>query len=367
MTKEIISDKQGIILVVEFVMGSSFIAGTANIAQRDAWIAIILAMSLSIPFIMMQCRIASIFPEKDFFQVLEFIFGKVFGKVIILLYIWFTIHVAALVLNITGEFINILGLYLTPKILPMICIALLCISALKEGMEVLGRWGELFLPIQICIFLFLVLLGIPQMDFNNIRPILFHGIQPVMKATFSAFEFPFTQVIIFTMIKSSFKTNRSIYKICIIGMLIGGGILLITTFRNIFVMGEDGLRYFFPTEASESMVQIGDFIQRLEIAAVIVYLSTGFIKISICLFAADRGIQKLFNLEEYSFLATPTTLLMLYLSYILYVDTKSTFEWASQIYQYYSFLFQILFPFLIFLLCEFRNYRIKKGRLGGCE
>lgn len=49
MNKEVISDKQGINLVILFIMGSTLVIGTGAEAGKDSWLAIIIAIIFSFP------------------------------------------------------------------------------------------------------------------------------------------------------------------------------------------------------------------------------------------------------------------------------------------------------------------------------
>ena len=43
MKNEMISERQGIVLIIMFIVGSTFLIGSGGIAKQDAWISIIIA------------------------------------------------------------------------------------------------------------------------------------------------------------------------------------------------------------------------------------------------------------------------------------------------------------------------------------
>ena len=45
MKNEVISERQGAVLIILFIIGSTSLLGTGNHAKQDAWIAIIIAMT----------------------------------------------------------------------------------------------------------------------------------------------------------------------------------------------------------------------------------------------------------------------------------------------------------------------------------
>ena len=109
---------------------------------------------------------------------------------------------------------------------------------------------------------------------------------------------------------------------------------------------------YFPSYVAISRVNIGNFLQRLEISVTIVFILSGFIKISICLLAATKGVSKLFGCKDYRFLVTPVGLLMVNLAYLVYDSIMEMFEWAQEIWPYYAFPFQVVLPLIILIAVE---------------
>lgn len=360
MNKEKISDKQGIALVALFIMGSSLVIGTGSIAGKDTWLAIILAILFSFPMLMVYARVLFVFPEKDLFDILEIVFGEFFGKIISILYIWYAFHLGVMVLRNFGEFINTVALEETPMIIPIIVLAFLCIWGIKNGMEVLGRVGEVALIILIPLIFLTIGLLMPEVELNNIRPILSNGMNPVLKGAFSVFSFPFAETILFSFVFSGLKKKNSPYKVYTLGLLIGGMIIFATAINELLVLGvNEYTTTYFPAHSSVSRIDVGTFLQRLEIIVAISFLGSGFVKICICLLGACNGIAKVFNFHDYRFIVVPIGLLMINLSYFIYDSTMEMGEWAFTTYDYYAFFYQVILPVFIIIFAEFKKKRLE--------
>lgn len=360
MNKEVISDIQGISLMIFFISGSSIVTQTAQEAGSDSWIAILLGIILSLPIVYIYARLLSLFPGKDLFDILTYVFGKFLGKGIALLYIWFSIHLGAFIIRDYGEFPVTISLPETPMIVPMIAITFLATWGVKEGIEVLGRWTLFFLILVSPLPGITMLLLIPEMDFNNIQPILYNGIKPVMDGAFSVFSFPFGETIIFLMVLSSLKSRKSSYKIYIKGLLIGGVLLACVTLTEVLVLGSDLYSAtYFPSHSVASKINIGGFLQRMEVFIIISLFIASFIKISICLLAASRGIAKVFNYDDYRFIVGPIALLMLNLAYLLHDSLIEMVEWGGEVWKYYTFPFMVIMPIFILIGAEIKNKRNK--------
>jgi spore germination protein KB len=224
----------------------------------------------------------SIFQDKDLFDILDIVFGKVIGKLFAVLYSLYAFHLGALVLRNFGEFINSIAMPETPMFLPMLCIGITCIIAARSGIEVMGRTAAYFLPVLFFILLAVQLLAIPQLKMNYLKPVMGNGITPVITAGFAAFAFPFAETVLFTGAFSGLKTKRSSYRIYFWGLLIVSAIIIITTVRNIGVLGNMRDNFYFPAYAAVSAINIGDFIQRIEVTVSFVFVFGVLIKTSIC-------------------------------------------------------------------------------------
>ena len=64
MEKEVISQKQAIIIMSTFIIGSTAILGIGTHAKQDIWIATIIAMVMTSLIFAVYGRISSLFPGK---------------------------------------------------------------------------------------------------------------------------------------------------------------------------------------------------------------------------------------------------------------------------------------------------------------
>lgn len=359
--KEIISDRQGIILLILFVLGSSLIVGTMGEAKQDSWIAVLMGLVITLPVIFVYARLLTLFPGKDLYEILEIVFGKVIGKLIAILYIWYSIHLGAMVLYNFSSFINIVGLPETPRVVPSICFMILCVYGVKLGIEVMGRWGEFFITILLVIAVIIALLSTPNFNLDNIRPVLSNGMKPIMNGALATFAFPLSETVVFLGLFSSLQKNASRYKVYIMGLAAGTLLLFAITIMNTLVLGTyfKSLTYFI-TYITTARISIGNFIQRIEILVSVAFLVAGFVKISICLMSAARGISKLLNFNDYRLIVIPIALILLNLSFFVYEDLMDSQRFVANVYPYYTILINALGPIGILIMAEFK---IRKKRV----
>lgn len=360
MHKELISDRQGILLVVIFIIGTNVIQVTGLDAKQDFWLAIILAMVLALPIIFIYSRLHVIFPGKDLFDIIEICLGKFFGKVFVILFTFYMFETASEVLRNFAQFVNIASFPETPIIIPAAFIIAVCTWAVKEGIEVMGRWSLPFFLVIIFSAIASALLLIPDMNIDNLQPILSNGIQPIMKGISLAFLFPFTQILPFTMVFSDFQSKKSPYKVYLRSLAIGGVIVVFISFITVVVLGvNEAQSVYHASYIASKRINIGKYLQRLEILNAIIFSLGAFIKVSIYLLATSKGVAKIFRLSDYRFIVVPSALLILNLSYFLVNSIMEFWEWTDFAWKYYAFLFQAILPVIVWVAAE-----IKKKQLG---
>lgn len=214
MDREVLSRRQAISLITLFLIGDTLIFAVGPAAKKNFWLAIILAGVCTIPLILVFINLHKSFPDKNLLEINETLFGRFLGKSLNLLFLIFVLQYVISVLRSFGEFVITVGFPETPMVVPMIFIIILSIWAAKEGIEVLGRYSQLILiPLVIFVILASVLL-IPNMNINNIRPLYYIELAPLIQGTLSTFTFAFGEIVIVFMIfkiSSSKDFKRSLY------------------------------------------------------------------------------------------------------------------------------------------------------------
>jgi spore germination protein KB len=355
MRKEVITDKEAICLYVSFNIGSSLIMGCGGEAKNDAWIAVIAGAVMALPALLVYSRLLAIYHGKDLFEILELTLGKWMGALVAIIYILYAFHLGALVLRNFGEFINIIAMPETPMLFPLFCIGIVCIIAARLGIEVMGRTTTYFLPIVIFIIAAVQLLGIPMLKVEYLKPVLGNGLAPVLEGGFSTFSFPLAETVLMAGLFSSLKTRKSPYRVYFWGLLIALSLIMTVTLRNICSLGNIQGSFYFPSYAAVSMINIGDFIQRIEVTVSFVYLFGILMKGSVCLLVASKGLAKLLRLNDYRSVVIQLGLLMILFSYTVYDNSMEMKYWAFKVYPYYAFPMQVIIPIALWIIAEVKN------------
>lgn len=355
MSKESITQKQSIVMMITYMLGSSMVLGAGSEAKQDVWLALLIAMLISVPVMYIYIRFHVIYPDKSLYEILNTVFGRVLGKIVAIPFIWFAFHLGALVLRNFLEYIKIVSMTKTPMFAFAIVMIISSIYGVRAGVEVIGRWTTIILPFLMLSVLIVTVFLSPLFDFGNLKPVLYNAI--------SALAFPFAETVIFTAVLDKIRDKRSLYKIYYVSLIFSGIVLIIISLRSILTLGAENVgNMYFASYAAVGLIDIGDFLERIEVSVTVVFLFGGYVKNSICLYAASTGIANVLNIDNYRQIVTPVGMLMLVFSFIIYNNTMEMFEWANKIYKYYAIPFEVVLPLIVLIVAEIKIRLTKKKK-----
>lgn len=356
MQKEVISQKQAIIIMSAFIIGSSSVVAAGSDAKQDYWIAWLISISMGAIIVAIYARISKLYPQEEFPAVLNTLFGKVGGTIINLIYTWYAFHLFSLILRNFSEFVGIVSLNQTPSFVFGYFAAVLSIWTIRSGFEVIGRVLSIFFPLFIILVITVDLLSIKLFDFDNLKPVLYDGIGPVLKSSFALFSFPYAETVLFLYLMGSIRKTSSPYKIYYASLLLGGIILASISIRTILIIGVPNISIQkFPIYSAVRLINVADFLQRIESTVAISFIITGYSKGSVCLYVTTKGLSSAFNIKDYRKMVAPIGLLAVLYSIFIFENASEMFYWATEINPYYTIPFQVIIPIIIWITAEIKS------------
>jgi len=250
-----ISNYQLGMLIMGFLFGSSAVMNPTIQVAQDAWLAYIFGLVQGLALIWIYVKLSLLNQGQSLIEILKTHFGKYLGTMVSLLYIWYFVHLAALVLRNYGEHMTVTVFFDTPEVFTMGCFALLVGYCLRSGLEVTARAAEMLMPYLFLFVLAIFLLLAREYDMQNIFPILENGLAPVIKVSYSLLTFPFGEMVAFLMIFPALSSYKSLKKVTLLSSLLMGLILLGITLRDLLSLGPDLLvRLVFPPSLSTELI-----------------------------------------------------------------------------------------------------------------
>jgi spore germination protein KB len=158
------------VLTILFTTGTTFLVIPATMAaetKQDAWLSsllgIIICSGLAYFFILCGRNMG----RKNYIQYLEEVYGKIFGKMIGFLYVFFSFIRTATLLSYVGFFTTTHMLTNTPIEIFHIMLAILIILVARAGLEVLARTGELLILWVFFLLAALFIFLLPEVSLNG--------------------------------------------------------------------------------------------------------------------------------------------------------------------------------------------------------
>ncbi len=353
MNKQTISGRQIVSIAALFIIGSSLILSISSNANEDSWIGFLIAYAAYLPVLYLYMRLLGHYPGKDIFEICLEVFGPVAGRIAIALLVWYAVHLGALVLQNFASFIQVTTFDQMPQVISLMSFAALAIWASRKGVETVARCSLVMLPILVVIVALTFVFLAKEMHPEYLLPVG-ENLSEVPKDALSDFAYPLGETVMLLGIASSFG-GRACGRKFLIGSVIGAVTILVGGFvRNTMVLGFPLMRDSnFPSFHAVSIAVVGGFLSRIEAVITANLLMAGFVKISVCILAASRGMAKLLNADDQSPFVAPLGLLMVALGSIVYQSTREIIQFID-VYKYYALPFQILIPLLLLGVAEIR-------------
>lgn len=362
---EKISPIQLFILLFLSIQGSAVVVGVGNEAKQDAWIAVFIATCIGIGLFLLYFAISTMHPNKTLFEIMEVAFGRKISVGLSLLFIEFFFYVASRVLRDFCELISTVSFSNTPITVLAVVFAIVISYILYLGIEVLGRTSEIFFPYTTG-FLFLITIFLyfgKQVHLEYIKPILAHGVKPLAQAIFPGLmTFPFGEVFVFTSILGFVQPYQKARKAGLISVITTGLVLTYYSFIKIAVLSQEvNQNSIFPLLSATRQVSLANFIERIDALVVFVVMMGIFIKVSIFLFAALKGIEFITKLP-YRLFVVPVCLLNAVISVLIATNYEEHIKEGLKIVtKFLHFPLTIIFPVILYLTLLWKRKRGKGG------
>ena len=355
-----ISVRQFTVVVMFYTIGTSILvipAGLAADAGQDAWIAAMLGWLIGLGCVGLYIILGKQFTNMTLYEYNEKVFGKWAGKLISLFFTFISFVGAATVLYYVGNFMTTQVMPETPIESFLILFAGILVMGLRLGLEVFARTAEILFPWFLILFITLTLFLIPEIEIQKIQPVLEAGITPIMKGALTFMSFASLPLILFLTISPSLINKpEDAGKAFFIGALLGGVFAIIITFLSISILGANfSGRNMYPSYALAKKINVGNFIQRVEIFIAGMWFMTIFFKAIIYSYSFLSGLAQIFGLKDYRPFALPYGLILVVYSLAVYPNAVYMMDFDSSIWPPYALVFGLFLPLFILVVGMLRK------------
>ena len=252
---------------------------TIKIAGINAYIGVIIGTIIGLVPLLMFIYISNYEIDKPLYIKTKIIFGKVLGTIINIILIILYLILATTILFNTSNFIISQYLTDTPIILVTIIFALTGYHAINKGINTITKTSLIYTIIIIVLFILATIGLIPEIELDNLKPILEYGINKPFIAglTYSLIlTIPISSLV--TIPKSNIDNYQKTTKYIIITYLITTIMVFFMSFVTSACLGKYLLlQYQYPVYMTLKRISIFGFIDRIENFLSIEWILSSFI------------------------------------------------------------------------------------------
>lgn len=355
-----ISVRQFTILVILFITGSSILIAPGTMVQltkQDAWITAILGVGIALLLVILYNAVGSIGPSMTLVEMNEKVLGKLVGKIVTTVFLFFTLVVSSELLYFIGSFMKVQIMPETPLVAFHLLFVSVIIIGVRYGLETIARTAEIIFPFFIFLFVLFVLLLSPDIEIQNVQPILetkpksmIYGILLFVS------NFSFSSIVLLMIFPIAVNNLKQAKKAFFKGTLIAGIILIIVTLLTIVVLGEkETSQLMYPTFSLGKSIEIGNFIQRLEMIVAFIWIVTLFFMLNLFFYATVVGFAQLVSIKDYRPLTLPLGLIVVALSVIVHPNVVHSMEYNKGAWIPFGATFGVLLPLLLLVVAKVRK------------
>ncbi|MEA5059164.1 Spore germination protein YndE [bioreactor metagenome] len=344
---------------------TSFISG---VTEQESWMTIVFAIVLSVPLLYLYRTLMVMFPDKNFLEIMDAVYGRILGKILGIGYAWFFITLSALNMHDLGDFAKITVMTETPHlVLAMLCI-LVAVYAVRHGLRVVTQYGTLFTYIEFGIVAITFILLLNQLDIHHLLPIFNLPAIKYVQSTHLILTIPFGELVVFLMLTPCVKMNpKQATKYWFWGVMMGMLTLLAVNVRDIAILGKTFDMFTLPGLVTLRLVSLGQALSRMEILFAVALIMLLFFKITVLCYVSTITVAQLFNTTAYRHLALIMGLLIIFYGPTLYPDPVAHTLSAWEVIPFIWTIFEFLIPFLTFILAKIRKLPQKRQAAAGSQ
>jgi len=357
----------GIIIALIFATGAVTLPMfTGLVAQHDGWLAAPIGSVFGALILAVIVYLDRRFPGQSLPDYCQAVVGPWLAKAVLLLYAMYFLHLAALVVRESTDFLRS-GFY--PVASPLVLgtpLLLLTTYISWHGLEIIGRTTLIVVPVQIVFTLIVTAAAAAQVQPQLILPLFERGVVPVLRASLIPAAW-FGEVIAIAFFFASVRGERGRAVAAFAGTGIVLALIVIGGLSAGMLFGDQVGRLAYPFSSVARFVTIGGFL-RIDPLAMAVWLFLTVIKVAILQHVTVMALARLLNLSDNRPLALPLAGLVLLLSDGLFSNKQEVDAWLLAGWPVYSFCMQLLLPLAIVLVAAVRSVRGRaKGGAGAAR
>lgn len=352
-----ISSQQFAAMTFLLLIGSVLVYVPGNAAGQSAWIATLLGSISGLYVLFAVFKLQAMFPEQRITLVSTQVLGKIPGTILNILFCW---SIFIYLSGLLYEMVILLTVVYPaiPNTVLIFLTILTCVYCLYQGLNIMGRLGELFVWICLIFIVLGIIVALPLVDLTKLKPVV-EAWKPLIAGSVYCADWPFDIVVIwglFLPMVSSIKENTK----KIFGWyLISAIVLVILDAQTLSILGRELTQTSrFPLFEIYRLVGFGEF-RRLELSFLVLWLISGITPIIILYQGMNFILQDIFSLKDYKALILPTGLLLGVLTLYMYPADIPYLVLGFKYIPTYTFPVNFLYPTIILVAAVIKQKKTR--------
>ncbi|MDQ0900673.1 endospore germination permease [Paenibacillus sp. V4I7] len=270
-------------------------------AKQDAWVSVLIAGCIALLIAVITTKLVLLHPEQTFIQFSQTIMGKWLGKIVIVIYLvqWYTI--IPIVLRQFSDLLRVLLLNTTPGIfiiVPMVLIVMYV--TYSGGIDGIGRVSEILGPVIFLMVLLVLTTSVINIQWNRLLPFYVDsGMGAIIKGALPPASY-LGHAVEFFMISPFLFTPRKGSPYVIWGVAIASFGVLLSMIMVILTVGVNlSSKMWYPFFEMTKKIAVFGFIENLDAIAVVIWIASVFVKLSIYMFVASYGTAQFLQVKNW--------------------------------------------------------------------
>ncbi|HYE81142.1 MAG TPA: GerAB/ArcD/ProY family transporter [Clostridia bacterium] len=325
-------------------------------AAQAGWVSPAVSTVLFIPLILIIDSLLKKYEGQSMSGIITSIMGKYLGKLVLVIYLLWGVWLSAMY---TRYYVDRLTSSIYPNISNNVLIILTLIPIaymLRSGFTVIARMSEILLPFigTMLVMLSIFLLGRIRTD--NVLPIYFNDIMPIVKASFGSSSVLAYLFLLF-FLSDKVVNLKSFKKFGYITTYVNISSMILVIFITIGVLGSSvAQRSPMPVLSTVKQVSLMDTIENIEAIIIAIWIFADFTLISTLFVVTLNLIKSIFKLSDTKPLINIYAILIYFLSLGICSNKFELEESANKLLVPLNIVLGYGFPIILFVLSK-----LKKG------
>ena len=332
-------------------------------ANQDAWLVLsisplyILIISAPVLFLLNK------FKGRTVMEIFEVLMGKYLGKAAGLILTAFCAFCFGACMLITSVFINTYVLDQTPTWAILIYMIVPISYAAAKDAVTMGRIAMFIVPFMILTIIVFLLLGIDQMDFSVLRPVLADStfIELNQGAFLTAARY--SEILILLVFSSFLPPQSSIPKIFSAGLGLFGICFFLILIPTMTVLGvELGQQALNPYFVFTRQVEAYDFITRVQSFNILAWFPVVLLKLTIYNFMGSYVLAGIFKSNSHKGFVVPLSIIGFIICLLPALNKSSTVELlrSDSVFPFIVLPFTFILPLIMVLIALLKKRSIAR-------